>query len=77
MSKCKTVSVAQCLSAGFSRERPGFDITAGRPATSFSFSLPSFSRSKEGKKRDPGNEVGRPDEVLKVSSAFVTTRAND
>ena len=31
MSECKTVSVAQWLNAGFSRERSGFDITAGRP----------------------------------------------
>ena len=31
MSEYKTVSVAQWLSTGFLRERPGFDITAGRP----------------------------------------------
>ena len=31
MGECKTVFVAQWLNAGFSRERPGFDITAGRP----------------------------------------------
>ena len=31
MSECKTVSVAQWLSTGFSRGRPGFDITTGRP----------------------------------------------
>ena len=47
VSECKTVSVAQWLSAGFSRERPGFDITTRQPV-----------------------------KVLKVSSAFVTTRAN-
>ena len=29
MNECKTVSVAQWLNAGFSRERSGFDITAG------------------------------------------------
>ena len=29
MSVCKTVSVAQWISTGFSRGRPGFDITAG------------------------------------------------
>ena len=46
MGECKTVSVAQWLGAGFSRERPGFDIT-----------------------------IGRLVEVLKMSSAFVTTRA--
>ena len=31
MSKCKTVSVAQWLSTGFSRERLGLDVTARRP----------------------------------------------
>ena len=31
MSECKTVFVAQWLNAGFSRERPRFDIMAGRP----------------------------------------------
>ena len=30
MSECKTVSVAQWLSTGFSGGRPGFDITARR-----------------------------------------------
>ena len=31
MSEYKTVSVAFWLSTGFSRRRPGFDITAGPP----------------------------------------------
>ena len=31
MSECQTVFVAQWLNAGFSRERPRFDIMAGRP----------------------------------------------
>jgi len=31
LSECKTVSVAQWLSTGFSRGRPGSDITAGPP----------------------------------------------
>ena len=31
MSKCKTGFVAQWLNSGFSRERPRFDIMAGRP----------------------------------------------
>ena len=35
MSECKTVSVAQWLSTGFSRGRPGFDITGGRPLEVF------------------------------------------
>ena len=29
--ECMTVPVAQWLSTGFSHERPGLDITAGRP----------------------------------------------
>ena len=31
VSQRRTVSVAQWLSTGFSRGRPGFGITAGRP----------------------------------------------